>query len=216
MTAAATNGATVFGINDYASFVVAILVFQMVPGPGTIAILNATARHGIKSGLSAVLGTISGDFAFMAAAVAGLAAVLKSHPAIFEGLQWFGAAYLVWVGANLLLAKSSDDTAAVYSAGRNWLFYRQAFAVSVTNPKVILFFVAFFPLFLRPDSSPVTLVVMMAHVTVLSFAYQAGLVLVGNAVSERARALPFVRTLAKKLAGVALISFGIKLAVNNR
>lgn len=57
-----------YEIQNYASFVAAFLVFQLVPGPGTIAILNATGRNGIAAGLAAVLGTLLGDFIYMAAA----------------------------------------------------------------------------------------------------------------------------------------------------
>ena len=96
------------------------------------------------------------------------------------------------------------------------VYFRQAFTVSLTNPKVVLFFVAFFPLFLRADSSPVTLGIMMAHVTVISFIYQAGLVLIGNVVARRLSALPYARKLATRFAGVALVGFGIKLALGNR
>ncbi|CAG9168330.1 LysE family translocator [Cupriavidus pinatubonensis] len=96
------------------------------------------------------------------------------------------------------------------------VYLRQGFAVSLTNPKVILFFVAFFPLFLRPDSPPLTLAVMMAHVTLISLLYQAGLVLVGNAIAGKLKALPFARKVATRLAGIALVGFGLKLAASNR
>jgi threonine/homoserine/homoserine lactone efflux protein len=76
--------------------------------------------------------------------------------------------------------------------------------------------VAFFPLFIQPQASGLTLAVMMAHVTVLSLLYQAGLVLFGNTVAARLRSLPSARKVATRLAGLALIGFGIKLAVNNR
>lgn len=88
--------------------------------------------------------------------------------------------------------------------------------VSLTNPKVILFFVAFFPLFMRPDSSTTTLVAMMAHVTAISLVYQAGIVLVENVVVRRLSAIPSARRLATRLAGLALVAFGLKLATNNR
>jgi threonine/homoserine/homoserine lactone efflux protein len=96
------------------------------------------------------------------------------------------------------------------------VYFRQAFAVSLTNPKVMLFFVAFFPLFLRADSSTVTLTAMMAHVTLISLGYQAGLVFIGNAIAARLAALPSARRIATRLAGVALIGFGVKLALGNR
>lgn len=205
-----------FDIQNYASFLIAILIFQLVPGPGTIAILNATAKNGLGAGFGAVLGTLFGDFIYMMAAVMGLAAVMQANPILFEALQWFGAAYLAWMGIQLLRTRftGAGDTPEPQRSG--WSYFRQACAVSLTNPKVILFFVAFFPLFLRADASGTTLVAMMLHVTLLSFLYQAGLVLVGNAVALHLKAFPFARRLATRLAGIALIGFGFKLAANNR
>lgn len=205
-----------FDIQNYGSFVAAIVVFQLVPGPGTLAILNATARNGVAAGLGAVLGTLAGDFVFMVAALAGLAAVMHANPRLFAALQWFGAAYLCWIGVQLLRARVARGPAAAEPRKSAWVHFRQACAVSLTNPKVVLFFVAFFPLFLRPESSRATLVAMMIHVTAISFVYQAGLVLAGNAVARRLKSVPAARTLATRLAGVALIGFGIKLAASNR
>lgn len=205
-----------FDIQNYPSFLIAILVFQLVPGPGTIAILNATARNGIGAGFGAVLGTLLGDFIFMVAAVLGLAAVMQANPILFEALQWFGVAYLVWMGIQLLRTRFAAAGDALEPQRSGWVYFRQACAVSLTNPKVILFFVAFFPLFLRADATGTTLVAMMLHVTVLSFLYQAGLVLVGNVVAARLKRLPFARRLATQLAGIALIGFGFKLAASNR
>ena len=150
------------------------------------------------------------------AAVLGLAAVMQANPLLFQGLQWFGAAYLCWMGFQLLRTRFAANDAAVEPQRSGWTYFRQACAVSLTNPKVILFFVAFFPLFLRADASGGTLVAMMLHVTALSFLYQAGLVLVGNAVAAKLKALPFARRLATQLAGVALVGFGLKLAASNR
>ncbi|MDE2428160.1 MAG: LysE family transporter, partial [Burkholderiales bacterium] len=65
------------------------------------------------------------------------------------------------------------------------------------------------------QSSSVTLMAMMAHVTVISFLYQAGLVLLGNFIASRLKAIPSARRIATRLAGIALIGFGIKLATRN-
>jgi leucine efflux protein len=205
-----------FDIQNYGSFIAAIVVFQLLPGPGTLAILNATARNGAGAGLAAVLGTLLGDFLFMVAAVAGLAAVMNANPELFQALQWFGAAYLCWMGLQLLRARVDSNTAAAEPTKAAAIRFRQALAVSLTNPKVVLFFVAFFPLFLRPDSSRLTLVAMMVHVTAISFLYQAGLVLAGNFIARKLESAPSARRIATRLAGVALVGFGIKLAAVNR
>ena len=88
--------------------------------------------------------------------------------------------------------------------------------MSLTNPKVILFFMAFFPLFLTRESTPLTLVILMAHVTAISGLYQTGLVLVGNAVARRLSRWKAARRVATRLAGFALIGFGVKLAIHSR
>jgi threonine/homoserine/homoserine lactone efflux protein len=205
-----------FEIQNYTSFVLAVLLFQLIPGPGTIAILNATARNGVRAGGAAVLGTIAGDFVFMVAAVAGLPAILHSNPAVFLALQWFGAAYLAWMGVQLLRAQVTGLDVAAEPKRLPAVYFRQVFAMSLTNPKVILFFVSFFPLFLTPDASAFTLGIMMTHVTVLSLLYQGLLVLLGNRVAYALRNLPSAIKVANRLAGIALVGFGIKLAAANR
>ena len=205
-----------FGIHNYTSFVLAVLVFQAIPGPGTIAIVNATARNGMRSGGAAVLGTVLGDFVFMIGAVAGFAAIVLAHPAIFQALQWFGAFYLVCMGVQSLRKRLTSSEFPLDPARTPDGYFRQALRVSLTNPKVMLFFVSFFPLFLRPDASPMTLGIMMAHVTLISLAYQGLLVVLGNRVANSLRNNPSARTFATRMAGTALIGFGIKLAADNR
>ena len=205
-----------FGIHLYGSFVAAILVFQAIPGPGTLAILDATARGGLGAGMGAVLGTLCGDFLYMLAAVLGLAAVLAAFPLAFAALRWFGIAYLLWIGWSLLRGASKGTAAETAGRLSGWIHFRRAFAVSLTNPKVIVFFMTFFPLFMAPGARSLTLAVMMAHVTLLSLLYQAGLVVVGNLLASRFARIPAVRALAARLAGIALIGFGIRLALNDR
>ena len=205
-----------FAIQNYDTFILGILLFQIIPGPGTLTILNATARNGVRTGMSAVLGTLAGDFLYMLAAVLGLAAVLSAYPGILASVQWVGVAYLCWLGWKLLRAPVTDERTRETFVQGDWLYFRQACAVSLTNPKVIMFFMAFFPLFLGAESRPVTLVTMMLHVTTISFLYQTGLVLAGNAVARRLARWKYARLAATRLAGIALIGFGAKLALNNR
>ena len=205
-----------FEIQNYASFVAAIVVFQLIPGPGTLAILNATARDGVGAGFGAVLGTLAGDFVYMLAAVLGLAAVLAATPQVLAAAQWLGIAYLAWLGAKLLFARGGDAPVAARADRRGRVHFRQAFAVSLTNPKVAIFFMAFFPLFLHPGSSPGTLAAMMLHVSLIALVYQAGLVLVGNAAARRLARWPHAGRWATRCAGAALIGFAARLALDSR
>lgn len=205
-----------FDIQNYGSFVAAIVIFQLMPGPGTFAILNATARNGLGAGFGAVFGTLLGDAIYMIAAVAGLAAIMNANPLLFQALQWFGAGYLCWMGLQMLRSSTTRDDTSLEPKRSARRYFRNALFVSLTNPKVILFFVAFFPLFLHADSSNVPLVAMMVHVSVISLVYQGALVLLGNLAANRLKTLPLARKLASRVASIALIGFGIKLAVSNR
>ncbi len=205
-----------FDIQNYNSFLMAIIAFQLLPGPGTITILNATARKGVSAGMRTVLGTITGDFIYMSGAVLGLAAVLSAYPSVLAITQWIGVIYLCWMGFKFLRSKNSDKPINVALDAGGWEYYRQALAVGLTNPKVIMFFMAFFPLFLSKDSGPVTLFILMLHVSVISFLYQTGLVLVGNAVALRLSKWKWSRLAASRLLGVLFIGFGVKLATSIR
>ncbi len=94
-----------FGVADYGAFVVAIIIFLAIPGPGNLALITSTGKGGVRGGLAATLGIIAGDQVLMWAAVAGVAALLLAYPAAFHAVQWLGAAYLAWLGGKMLLAK---------------------------------------------------------------------------------------------------------------
>jgi len=205
-----------FDIPHYGNFLAAVVVFQLVPGAGTITILNAAARQGVGGGMKAVFGTLSGDFVYMLAAALGLAAVLGAYPGVLESAQWIGAAYLCRLGWKLLRTSRSDRPLESGSGGEGWGCFRQALAVALTNPKVILFFMAFFPLFMNAESGPVSLAMLMLNVTAVSLLYQTFLVLAGNAVARRVSRWKSASVFASRLAGVALIGFGAKLALSNR
>jgi threonine/homoserine/homoserine lactone efflux protein len=204
------------GIQNYSSFIIAIIAFQIFPGAGTVAILNATARNGIGTGMKAVFGTLVGDFIYMLAAVLGLAAVLRVYPIIFESTKWIGVAYLCWTGWKFFRVSLMDQPANMSFNKTDWAYFRQALAVSLTNPKVILFFMAFFPLFLSSESTTATLLTLMAHITAISFIYQTCLVIVGNAVAGRLSKWKYMRIFAARIAGFLLIFFGVNLAFNIR
>jgi threonine/homoserine/homoserine lactone efflux protein len=202
-----------FEIQNYNGFILAVLLFQLYPGAGTIAILNATARGGVRGGMKAVFGTLTGDFIYMLSAVLGLAAILAAYPSLLNIAQWIGAIYLIWVGFNFIRAQKNR---LKNIENGDWAFYRQALAVSLTNPKAIMFFMAFFPLFLGVDSRPLTLVILMAHVTIISFLYQSSLVFIGNVTIQRLSSFRYIRIIAARLTGVAIIGFGIKLLLDKR
>jgi leucine efflux protein len=136
-----------FGIADYGAFVAAIIVFLLIPGPGNLALVTSTGKGGIKGGLAATLGVIAGDQVLMWLAVAGVATLLAAYPTAFHAVQWLGALYLGWLGLKMFRAKPGD---APILQIRPRQFFRQALFITLLNPKAIVFYMAFFPLFVDP------------------------------------------------------------------
>jgi len=202
-----------FGIADYGAFVAAIVLFLLIPGPGNLALITSTSKGGIRGGLAATFGVILGDQALMWAAVAGVSAVLAAYPAAFKAVQWLGAAYLAWLGLKMLLAKPG---AAPILNIRPSHFLRQALTITLLNPKAIVFYMAFFPLFVDParHQGVITFGAMAVTIAVLTFLYGLTSTLLTHFLAERIRANPRISATLEKLAGTFLIAFGIKLAIS--
>ena len=202
-----------FGVTDYGAFVFAIVLFLLLPGPRNLALLTSTAKGGVKGGLAAVLGLMVGDQVLLWLAVAGVAALLTAYPAAFKAVQYLGAIYLAWLGAKMLLAKPGGKP-VLHMEPRH--FMRQALTITLLNPKAIVFYMAFFPLFVDPARQPglLTFSWMALTIAVLTFVYGLSVVLIAHFMAERVRANPVVSSVLSKTGGVFLIGFGVKLAVS--
>ncbi|MDM0046738.1 LysE family translocator [Variovorax dokdonensis] len=203
-----------FGIADYGAFVAAIVVFLAIPGPGNLALITSTGKGGIRAGMGATFGLIAGDQCLMWAAVAGVAALLAAYPTAFHAVQWLGALYLAWLGFKMIRAKPGD--APVLNI-RPRQYFRQAFFITLLNPKAIVFYMAFFPLFIDPSQHQGlrTFGFMALTIAVLTFIYALSVVLLSHFLAERIRANPKISGALEKLAGIFLVGFGIKLAISN-
>ncbi len=202
-----------FGIADYGAFVVAIIVFLMIPGPGNLALITSTSKGAVRAGLAATLGIIVGDQVLLWMAVAGVATLLATYPTAFQAMQWAGAAYLAWLGARMLLAKPGAGPIIRIKPHH---YLRQAMMITLLNPKAIVFYMAFFPLFVDPahHQGLLTFAVMAATIAGLSFVYGLTVVLLTYHLAARLRANPLISRTLEKLAGVFLIGFGVKLALS--
>lgn len=201
------------GVADYPAFVVAVIVFLAIPGPGNLALITSTSKGGIRAGLAATLGVIVGDQVLMWLAVAGVAAVLQAAPTVFSAVQWLGAAYLAWLGVRMVVSKAGDAP-IIDIRPRHYL--RQAMAITLLNPKAIVFYMAFFPLFVdrTQHRGLVTFAFMAATIAALTFLYAATVVLLTHRLADRLRASPRTVKALNRLAGTLLIGFGVKLALS--
>ena len=202
-----------FGISDYGAFVAAMIVFLLIPGPGNLALITSTSKGGVSGGMGATLGVIAGDQVLMWMAVAGVAALLATYPTAFAAVQWLGAIYLAWLGFKMLVVKPGSAPVLHIKPSH---YFQQAFAITLLNPKAIVFYMAFFPLFIDParHQGLLTFGVMAATIAALAFLYGLVVVLLTHFLAERLRASPVIGRILEKIAGVFLIGFGVKLALS--
>jgi len=198
------------GIADYGAFCAAILLFLALPGPGTFALITSTGKGGFRAGAAATLGVIAGDQVLLWMAVAGVAALLAAQPLLFQAVQYLGAAYLAWIGLQLMFAKPGGAS-PVRIEPRHYA--RQAFLITLLNPKAIVFYMAFFPLFIDPAThrGAVTFAAMALTIAVITAIYCLLLCAFADVVSARLKAHRRLARGLERLAGVFLVAFGIRL-----
>ena len=202
-----------YGIADYGAFVLAILVFLAIPGPGNLALITATGHGGVRAGMAAACGVVAADQVLMWAAVAGVAALLATHPWAFAAVQWLGAAYLAWLGWKMLTA-APGASPVLHMQPRH--YFKQGAIITLLNPKAIVFYMAFFPLFVDPQQHQglLTFAVMAVTIASLTLLYALVVVLLTRYLAQRLRAHPLIGRTLEKTAGMLLLGFGLKLALS--
>ena len=223
-------------LDNYAAFFIATLAVLVSPGPTVFYLLHAILERGRSHGGAAVAGVVAGDTVAVVASLTGLGALLSLSATAFEIFRYFAAAYLVYLGLRALLAKGGhagegltaqnndpmgDSGVGEVGVGENGVMraagsqqrdtFRTAFLVTALNPKGILFFTAFFPLFISREVPALPqLVLMSVTFVVLGGINAAFYVLATDMVKNRLRS---GRTLSnlKRLSGGALVAAGAAL-----
>lgn len=200
-----------FGIADYGAFCAAVLVFLALPGPGTLALLTATGKGGFRAGAAATAGVIAGDQVLLWLAVAGMAALLAAHPVVFNAVQVAGAAYLGWLGLRLMWSSGSGAALPMRMVARQHA--RQAFTITLLNPKAIMFYMAFFPLFIHPAThrGAQTFAAMALTIAALTALYCLTLCALAGVVARQVHRWRTALQWLQRLAGAGLIAFGVRL-----
>jgi threonine/homoserine/homoserine lactone efflux protein len=148
-----------------AVFAVAAVTLLVIPGPAVLYIVSRSVGQGRAAGLASVCGIHVGSLLHVAAAALGLSALLVSSALAYDTVRYLGAAYLVWLGVQRLLAR--DEHAGPAGAARERLgrVFAQGVVVNVLNPKTALFFFAFLPQFVDAAAGSVTVQVAVLGAT---------------------------------------------------
>jgi threonine/homoserine/homoserine lactone efflux protein len=199
-----------------AAFAAACVVLAVTPGPNMSLIVANTLAHGARAGFITLAGAATGLSILVAIAAVGMTSVMVLMSEWFDVVRWAGAVYLIWLGARQLLAwwRSRGGLPPVRRvSGASW--YAQGLAVSLSNPKVLLFLGAFLPQFVDPAAAP------GPQLAVLSIVFVATLMLVDAGYTcavARAREAFDPRRLGilDGIAGGLLVVGGLVLATARR
>ena len=147
--------------STYLAFMAATVLLALFPGPNMALIVANSVRHGTRAGLLTLCGTTSAMAVQLALVGVGMTTLLATMSVWFDALRWLGAAYLVWIGVASWRSPAPrvDAVPAAQTARTLWA---RGLLVSLTNPKLLLFFGAFFPQFIHRDAPAVPQVVWLS------------------------------------------------------
>jgi threonine/homoserine/homoserine lactone efflux protein len=198
----------------YAAFVAATAMLILIPGPNVALIVANSLRYGARRALVTVLGTSSAMLVHLAVTGIGMTSLLQYLAEWFNLLRWLGVAYLVWLGLRAWRAPAADLDRSASAEAQPLRLFAQGFLVSLANPKVLLFYIAFFPQFIDP-AGPLALQFLVLSVTFVAIAatLDGCFALAGG----RARGLFVGRAkLLNRLTGGFLTLAGLGLALARR
>jgi threonine/homoserine/homoserine lactone efflux protein len=195
----------------YLAFIAAVTVLMAIPGPNVALIVANSVAHGSRYGLLTVAGTSTAMLLQLALVALGMTPLLAALGAWFELLRWVGVAYLVYLGIKTWRSPAVDLTRTRPERKSSRAMLTRAFLVSMTNPKTLLFYGAFFPQFVSSAHA------VLPQVVLLSATFVAIAVLVDGSwalAAARARHLLATRgRLRNRIAGGMLIGAGAVLAM---
>jgi RhtB (resistance to homoserine/threonine) family protein len=206
--------------HQLALFIGAGILLNLTPGPDVLYIVTNSLRSGAKAGVVAALGINAGCFVHIFAAALGVSALLAASATAFTVLKWIGAAYLVWIGIKLLVARApqiSPDLRQLADAQPSLplssVFFG-GFLTNVLNPKVAIFFLAFVPQFISPDTDNKALafIALGSLFNVNSVFVNAGWAIAAAWLATRNSVQAGLHWL-DRVAGAMFIGFGVKLAL---
>lgn len=192
-----------------------MIVLALIPGPGVIVVIARSLDSGFRQGLATAMGVLSGDFVFITLAVFGLAALAELMGNLFVVIKYIGAAYLIYLGFNLLTAKPSTEDQQAPKPAKHSANFLVGLMTSMSNPKVILFYFSFFPAFFDLDNLSLTDVAALFLIATFSVGtVMAGYAYVAAKTKSSFAASPKTRYL-KLGSGALLIGGGVFIALRN-
>jgi leucine efflux protein len=210
-----------YGVTDIWTYVIGAFGIILLPGPNSLFILSVATARGVKAGYQGAFGVFLGDVVLLALTALGAAGLLHTYPALFIFVKYAGAAYLTWVGLNLVwaairkwrLTDTPEEMASIVPAHLRHPFKR-ALLISVLNPKAILFLLSFFVQFIDPSypNPAIPFLILSAIVMTFSAMYLSVLIFMGATLAQGFRSRKNLSASLSSAVGALFVWFGLKLA----
>jgi len=192
------------------AFVLASFFLLVVPGPTIIMVVSQALAHGKRVALASVLGVGLGDLFAATLSIVGVGTLLATSATAFTVLKWVGAAYLIWIGIKMWRAPvSSFKLVDKKDGSASSTVFRDAFLVTLFNPKGIVFFVAFVPLFIQPSAEFTPQAVVFISVFVILGVFNAAAYALLAAHAREWIKKPSILRIMTRLGASFLISAGL-------
>ncbi|WP_114638888.1 leucine efflux protein LeuE [Polynucleobacter necessarius] len=209
------------GINDFSSYFLGTLFIILLPGPNSLFVLTTASQKGWRSGVWGAMGIFIGDCILMIGVALGAASLLLSSPILFNLVRTVGASYLGWMGSGLIRTGwqrwTSSETIIANTSLQARLMQLHpllaALALSLTNPKAIFFFIAFFSQFIQTDFGypAYTFLYLALVLQLMSMSYLAALILVGQKCLHFFKSHHRAAAMLWMIAGAMFVSFAVRL-----
>ena len=206
--------------SKYAEFLAFAVVLIVIPGPDFAVVTKNTLAGGHRRGRWTALGVSSSNLVQGSAAAAGLGALIVRVQPVFEAIKWAGVAYLAYLGVQAIRSARRgeyaplDGDATAKTTRHNVAGWRQGFISNITNPKVLVFYLAVLPQFLTPGAGLGWLLVLAWSHAVISVAYLMVLI-TGLHSARRLLMRRRVRRGLDATTGAVLLGFGARLATEH-
>jgi len=201
----------------FLAYCLAVAIFALIPGPIVTLIVANSLSHGSRSGLATVAGASIGNTVLLCATAVGLVAFFALLSEVFELVRWAGAVYLVWLGIKAWQGSARQQTVALPAMKRpSQAAFLQGLLMAITNPKAIVFYIAFLPQFLDPHlPAGSQLLAMICTTIIMTLFFDSTYALLAGRARNWFTA-PGRRRLQLRITGTLLIGVGCGLLLARR
>lgn len=208
------------GIDNFLLFFISAVVFIITPGIDTIFVLNKSISQGKKAGIYSSLGISTGVLVHTLFAALGLSIILAQSAIAFSVIKYLGALYLIYLGVKAIFSKTDKINIEKIkkTTDSEWGNFKAGVVTNVLNPKVALFFLSFFPQFIRKEyiETPIPFIVLGMTYAILGLVWCIFLGFFSALFSSKLKESPKFNYWLNKVSGVVFILMGVKVALTKK